>query len=178
MPLKSLVVAALALVVAAAPASAQKSGSSNRNAPAVSQSITLGADTVEVNYISITWAAGQWAEQLANEATRAEFRATTNKNAERAPLGSLKCSSAIQLGSTKVAAGTYKLAFTLDEAFKWQITLTSEAGAIVVPLELKQAEEESRRLVAGLRAGEKDFTAEVAIAFGKNRCVLPITIQK
>src|SRR5262245_39987456 len=173
-------VAAAALLLAAAslPALAQVSGSSNRNAPKITQSIAFGNDTIEVVHTSITWGEGQWAAQLENEATRAAARARINGNAEKSPMGSLKCSVAIQIGSQKVAAGSYKLEFLLDEAFKWQLVLVGDAGNVTLPLEMKTVDEERKRLHVGIGAGEKDFTAELAIGFGKSRCKLPVTLEK
>jgi hypothetical protein len=175
---RSLVVAATLCFATSATALGQYTGSANRNAPQVTQSITLGKESIDLTYRSITWAAGQWAAALENEATRGEARTRINGAAEKSPLGTFKTSAAITLGGAKVAAGTYKLAFTLDEKFKWQLTLTSDAGAVNCALDLETVEENSKRLVTTLRAGEKDFTAEVLVAFGKQRCVLPVMFEK
>lgn len=176
--LKTCLVAAALTFVATTPAFAQRMGGVNRNAPTVTQSIAFGTDSVEVTYTSISWAAGQWAAQLENEATKAKTREMINATAEKSPLGSLKCGVAIALGGQKVAAGTYKMAFTLDDKFKWQMVLTSDAGAITIPLDLKATDEESKRLVLGLKAGDKDFTADLGVYFGKSKCWLPVALQK
>jgi len=176
--LKLLAGAALLIAAAGIPALAQVMGSSNRNAPKITQSIAFGGDTIEIVYTSITWGEGQWAAQLADDATKAATRTRINGNAEKTPMGSLKCSAAIQIGSQKVAAGSYKLEFLLDEAYKWQLVLVGDAGNVTCPLEMKTVDEERKRLHVGLGAGEKDFTAELAIGFGKSRCKLPIGLEK
>jgi hypothetical protein len=158
-----------------ATAHAQRMGSSNRAAPTVTQSIAFPSATIELSYTSITWAGGQWKAALDNEASRGDQRTRINDAAAKSPLGTLKLPAAMSFGATKVAAGTYKVAFTLDEKFKWQLSLTSDAGVTVVPLELKACDDDCKRLVLGLRAGEKDGTAELVVAFGKERCVLAIT---
>src|SRR5688572_10075652 len=172
--LKRVATIATVAVALSATAHAQRMGSSNRNAPTVTQSIAFPSATIELSYVAITWAGGQWKAALDNEASRADQRTRINGAAEKTPLGTLKLPAAMNFGATKVAAGTYKVAFTLDEKFKWQLSLTGEAGATVVPLNLKACDEDCKRLALGLRAGEKDATAELVIAFGKERCVLAV----
>lgn len=174
----SLAAAALLIASASLPALAQVMGSSNRNAPKITQTIAFKDDTIEVVYTSITWGEGQWAAQLADEATKAATRERINGNAQKTPMGSLKCSAALQLGAQKVAAGSYKLEFLLDEGYHWQLVLVGDAATVTCPLEMKTVEEERKRLHVGLGAGEKDFTAELAIGFGKSRCKLPVTFDK
>ena len=176
--LKRLCTALAVIVVCSSSAFAQRMGSSNRNAPTVGQTITFGDKTIELSYTAITWAGGQWAAQLADEATRGDMRAAINKSAERTPLGTLKLATGIAIGETKVAAGTYKVAFTIDEKFGWQVSLIGEAATVTLPLSLKTVDDDQKRLALGLRAGEKDFTAELVIAFGKSRCLLPVTLEK
>lgn len=175
---KKLLGSGLLLLVMTSPALAQRSGSSNRNAPTITQTIAFGKDTIELSYTSITWGEGQWAAKLADEATKAAARANINANAEKTPLGTLKVAMPITIGTTKVAAGTYKLAFVLDDNYKWQILLTADQTKLNVALDLKNVDEESKRLRVALRAGEKDFTAELAVGFGKSRGTLPIAIER
>jgi hypothetical protein len=176
--IRRLAATSVLLLGASLPALAQVMGSSNRNAPKIGQTIAFGGDTIELNYTSITWGEGQWAAQLADEGTKAATRERINGNATKTPMGSLKCSAAIVIGTQKVAAGSYKLAFTLDDAFHWQLVLIGDAATVTCPLEMKSVEEERKRLHVGLGAGERDFTAEIAIGFGKSRCKLPVTFDK
>lgn len=171
---KKIAGASLLLLVVNATAFGQKTGMSNRNAPKVSQSMVFGEQTIELSYISITWGEGQWAKQIGDDAAKAAARERLNKLAESAPLGTFKTSVALTVGGQKVAAGEYKLRFTLDDKFKWQIVLASDAATVTLPLDLKSVDEESRRLRVLLLAGDKDNTGEIHVAFGKNRCTLPV----
>lgn len=170
---RSFAAAALVAVLGGT-AHAQKMGSTNRNAPTVEQSITHGTTTTKLTYSAITWAGGQWAAALADEASREPMRQQINRSAERAPLGTFVLAAAMTVGTTKVEAGTWKVAFTLDDKYAWQVSLVGEASTVVVPLTLEEAKEDQKRLILGLRPGEKDGTSELAIAFGKWRCKLPI----
>lgn len=171
---KKIAGASLLLLVVNANAFGQKTGSSNRNAPKVSQTLTIGKETIKLDYTSITWGEGQWAKQLADEATKAAAKANINKAAENQPLGSFETSVAITIGGQKVAAGAYKMRFTLDDNYKWQIVLAGDAASVTVPLDLKQVDDESKRLRVGLLAGEKDNTGEIHVAFGKQRCHIAV----
>ena len=170
---KKIAGASLLLLVVNATAFGQKTGSSNRNAPKVSQTLTIGKETIKLDYTSITWGEGQWAKQLSDEATKAAAKANLNKAAEEA-LGSFETSVAVTIGGQKVAAGAYKLRFTLDDNYKWQIVLVGDAASVTLPLDLKPVEEESKRLRVGLLAGEKDNTGEIHVAFGKQRCHIAV----
>jgi hypothetical protein len=173
---KKIAGASLLLLVVNATAFGQKTGMANRNAPTVAQTMTIGKETIELSYISITWAEGQWAKALGDEATKAAAKANINKVAESSPLGTFKTSVALTVGGQKVAAGTYKMRFTLDDKYNWQIVLAGDAASVTLPLELKSVEEDSHRLRVVLGAGEKDNTGEIGLAFGKYRghlAVLP-----
>ncbi|MFO0980328.1 MAG: hypothetical protein U1E76_01065 [Planctomycetota bacterium] len=73
------------MVLTTMPAFAQKMGSANRNAPTINQTITFGKDTIEISYISITWAEGNWAKSLEDEAKKAQMRAGINKSSRDQP---------------------------------------------------------------------------------------------
>lgn len=171
---KKIAGASLLLLVVNANAFGQKTGRANANAPKVSQTLTFGKETIKLDYTSITWADGQWAKQLSDEATKAAAKANLNKVAEKEPLGSFETSVAVTIGGQKVAAGAYKLRFTLDDNYKWQIVLVGDAASVTLPLDLKPVEEESKRLRVGLLAGEKDNTGEIHVAFGKQRCHMAV----
>ena len=172
---KKIAGASLLLLVVNANAFGQKTGSTNRNAPKVSQTLTFGKDsTIKLDYTSITWGEGQWAKQLEVEATKAAAKANLNKAAENQPLGSFETNVALTIGGQKVAAGAYKLRFTLDDNYKWQIVLAGDAASVTLPLDLKQVDDESKRLRVGLLAGDKDSTGEIHVAFGKQRCRIAV----
>lgn len=162
--------ATLALTVSlfAADASAQKMGATNTNAPEIEQAIDLGqTGRVELSYTAITWAAGRWAKTLENEDRRDGMRKRINGEAKNSPLGYFSAGSDIMLGDVRVAEGDYKLGFTLDDDFKWRMTLFSGDDEIHVPLGLTESPMESKRLIVSLYAGDEDFTGGIYVAFGK-----------
>lgn len=172
--MKALVAGTTLLLLLAAPAAAQKMGSTNRSAPRIEQSIQLGAaGKVTLNYIGITWGGGRWAESLESEETRAEMRGHINQAADRSPIGNLEVENDVTIGSTSVPAGNYKLSFKLDEDFNWQMNLSGDE-TITIPLELMEGEEHSTRLVVALYAGEEDGTAGVYLSFGNRMGMLTI----
>ena len=159
------------------PLMAQRTGHSNTNAPTVAQSIKLGdKGTVELTYTSITWAGGRWAAQLENEATRARMRDIINEAAALEPLGSLVASVDLAIGQQRVAAGSYKLTFLLDEQYQWQIVLANDGGSTTLALPLQANPLKSQRLILALLAGDEDFTARLFIAFGDKAGNIPIAI--
>jgi len=171
------VVGAVALL--SAPAMAQKMGSTNKNAPAIRQTYTVGNQSIELGYTAITWATGQWAAALKDEASRGEWRARINDSAPKSPLGSLKLTTALNIGGVKVDPGAWKVGFTLNDEFAWQITLIGEGGATLqVPLALKEVDESQKRLMLALAAGDEDGTAKIVVAFGNSRCNLVLAPAK
>jgi hypothetical protein len=166
--MKSLVVSAFLALCAAAPASAQKMGSTNANAPRCTTSITAGGMTVEIAFTSITMAAGKTMEQINSEKGEAT-RTRINASAEKNPLAELKTSSDITVGGKAVKAGTYAMFFTIDEKMKWHLNLASKDGKIDWTLDLKDAPE-MKRLHIILGAGDEDGTAKLTIGFGKKIC--------
>ncbi len=85
--MKTLISIAASVALFAVPATAQRMGHSNTNAPTVGHSLNLAEKgSVELSYTSITWARGTWAAQLADEATRGQKRVEINAAAKTAPL--------------------------------------------------------------------------------------------
>ncbi len=168
-----------AVVLLSAPAMAQKMGSTNKNAPAIRQTFTVGNQSIELGYTAITWAGGHWAAALKDETSRGEWRVRINESAAKSPLGSLKVTTALNVGGVKVEPGAWKVGFTLNDEFAWQVTLVGETGTTVqVPLVLKEVDENSKRLMLALAAGEEDGTAKIVVAFGNARCNLAISPAK
>ncbi|MFH0945007.1 MAG: hypothetical protein V2A76_07400 [Planctomycetota bacterium] len=166
----------LSLGLFALPATAQKMGMINRNAPAIEQKMDLGSTgTVSLKYTGITWGAGAWAKALEDEGKRDQARQRINQTADKSPLGSFECSKDVQIDDVLVPAGKYDLAFKLDDDFAWQIALAKEGSSISIPLTLTQAEEASKRLVVSVYAGDEDFTGGLYVAFGMDSGMLSIT---
>jgi len=163
------VILAAAAALLAPSALGQKQGATNNNAPEIEQAIDLGSTgRVELTYTGITWAGGRWAKSLEDESRRDRLRARINGGAKSAPLGYFSTGNDVTVGGVRVNEGDYKLGFTLDDDFKWQITLFGTDAEIDIPLALMKVgeEEESKRLICTLYAGDEDFTGGIYIAFG------------
>ncbi len=173
--MKNLPYLVLGLSLLASPLMAQRMGHGNTNAPTITQSIDLGEQgSVELVYGSIAWASGRWAEQLANEETRAGMRDMINTEAVANPLGSFKTSADLAVGGKRVAAGSYNLAFVLNEEYQWQMVLSAEENSIALPLQYGFNPIPSKRLILALLAGDEDFTARLLVAFGDKAAHVPI----
>ena len=175
--MKKLLYPVLGLSLLATPLMAQRMGHGNTHAPTIAQSINLGEQgSLELVYTSIAWASGRWADQLANEDTRAGMRDMINGEAGANPLGSLKTSVDLVIDGQRVLAGSYSLAFMLDEKYQWQIVLSAEANSVALPLKYGFNAIESKRLILALLAGDEDFTGRILVAFGDKAAHLPIGI--
>ncbi len=159
------------LLLIASPLAAQQMGSVNRNAPTASQGIAFTSGSgLSISYKSITWADGKSMGNLER------IRDYINKQAVSKPLGSITVKGDdVRLGGKKLAAGSYKMAFTLDEELNWHLgAYGGEQGESHIdwPLKLKESKSSSSRLVITMTAGKDDTQARIRIAFGKNSCSL------
>jgi hypothetical protein len=164
----------LTLALAAAlctPAFAQKMGSSNRNAPAIEQSITVAGAKMSLNYTSITWATGKTMDQAMDKANGAGTREFINKTAAKAPLATFSTSVPVACGELKLDAGEYKIYFTISEDCDWQINFQNGDKTQTMKMPLMDSPEESKRLLLCLYAGETEG-AGVYVSFGKKMCML------
>jgi hypothetical protein len=173
--MRTSLLVALGIALMTCPVFAQKMGMANRNAPTVTQSITFaGKQTFELSYTSITWAQGEWAKAI--ESKNADMRKAINDTAEKQPLGSAKLSADMMIGGKKVAAGNYKVMFTLTDSFGWQLTFAGDKEKITWALDLKDAEggKQAKRLTLALGAGDTDTTGVIYVAFGAKRGEIPV----
>ncbi len=168
--MRTLASASLALALCAVPVSAQKMGSANTNAPSIEQSIKLGDDTLTLTYTAITWAGGQMMEAAMDKDSGGRARQRINNTAEKAPLGTLKASADFDIGGKAVAAGEYKLFFTIDDDLKWHMVAASGDKRVDWTLPLEESDKHRSRLIVALIAGDEDGTGALAIAFGKQNC--------
>ena len=158
----------LSLALAAAlcaPAFAQKMGSSNSNAPAVKQSITAGDASMSLDYTSITWASGRTMTAIMDKEKGAATRTRVNNSASKAPLATFKSSVDVMCGNLHLAAGEYKIFYTIDEELNWNINFMMGDKTHTMKLDLADSEHESKRLMMCLYAGD-DAGAGVYVAFG------------
>ncbi len=162
--MKTFLTLALAAALCA-PVSAQKQGGTNRNAPTIKQSITSGKAEMSLDYTSITWASGSTMEKIMNKETGADSRKGVNANATKEPLATFKTSVDVMCGDLHLAAGEYKVFYTIDEDLNWSINFMMGDKTHTMKLELADSEHESKRLMMCLYAGEK-AGAGVYVAFG------------
>lgn len=169
----------LSLALAAAlcaPAFAQKMGMSNNNAPTVKQSITAGDAKVSLDYTAITWASGKTMSMVMDKDKGAKARERVNATAKEQPLGSFATSVDVMVGTTKLAAGEYKVGFTINENLEWEINFMGKE-TVTVKLPLADTKDEHKRLVCSLVVAD-DAGMGVYIGFGMKSGMLPIAPAK
>lgn len=162
----------LALVAGLAPA--QISGSINRNAAKVSQSIAMGDNKLEVNYTAIRFGKGQWQQLRENAQAHERF----NANAERRPLGAVKTSVAVTAAGKQVPAGEYAMYFTLHEQAGWILNLKSAAGGEPIRwrMALQQTEHKSDCMLISLTPSAEDGKCSLSVSFGDQYVTVPVTV--
>lgn len=149
-----------------APAFAQRMGSSNSDAPAMKQSINAGAATMSLDYTAITWASGSTMSRILDKEKGANMRKRVNGSAAESSLGTFTTSVDCKVGETMLAAGEYKVYFTIGEDLAWSINFQGKDGKVnTVALKLADSGHESKRLMLCMYA--TDGGAGVYVAFGK-----------
>lgn len=162
--MKSFLSFALAAALCA-PAFAQKMGSTNSNAPALSQSITIGEAKMSLDYTSITWADGKTMTAIADKEKGARARTRVNNSAASAPLGKFTTSIDCKCGDATLAAGAYDVYFTIGDDLAWSLNFKAGDKVTTTKLDLKSGEHESKRLQMLLHA--TDNGAGAWLSFGK-----------
>lgn len=158
-------------------ATAQKMGHSNTHAPVIGQTLDMGGKAkIKLSYTAITWASGTWAAALQDPAKRGRMRERINAAADSDPLGSFAIDKPLRIGGKLVAAGKYKLAFKLNERFRWQVVLVSKKKNATrsITVRFGKAPQASKRLTLNLEAGDANFTARLEITFGDDVGALDI----
>jgi opacity protein-like surface antigen len=172
--MRSLCLLTLCAALAAAPATAQRMGSANRNAPTAGCFIEFrGGNRIEVSYQAITLGQGRFMKHLEDlrnsddKSTVEGYVERFNVTAKDKPLGKLNISGKITLGGKEVEAGEYGLAFMLDEKVNWKVVILDAEQKTKASwnLETKAPKATARRLGMRLVAGEQGG-AELGIAFG------------
>lgn len=172
MNMKHLLSIALAAALCA-PAFAQKMGSSNANAPQLKQTIMAGDAKMSLDYESITWADGKTMARLMDKEKGGQARKRISDSASQAPLGSFSTSVDVKCGDATLAAGDYKVFFTINDDLAWSINFAGKDKTHTVKLELANGEHESKRLMLCLYAADQG--AGVYVAFGKQSGMLNFT---
>lgn len=168
--MKSFLVLALCASLSA-PAFAQKMGMSNNNAPTVTQTVENAGAKISLNYTSITWAGGRTMEAAMNKEKGGATRERINSTAKQAPLGTMTTSVDLSCGDLKLAAGDYKVAFTINDDLEWEINFINGDNVQKMKLPLMDSGNDNKRLMLCLYAGDSNG-AGVYIAFGKKMGML------
>ena len=170
--------AALCLLFAATPATAQRMGSVNANVPTVGCYIQYPNGTkLEVSYYAITLAQGRFMRAIKDPEKAQGYRRFLNRMADSNPLGRLSLTAKLALGGKNIAKGDYDLAFKLDEDLKWHLVLTNQADKDVKhdwKLNTKAPKASAKRLTMSLVPGDKDGEADFTVQFGEVRTTIPV----
>lgn len=171
--MKSILITAVAAILACA-APAQISGSLNRNAPTVAQSISMGENKLEVNYTAIRFGQGSWQKILENTEMHERF----NGNAEKKPVGSIKTTVAVTAAGQEIPAGEYALFFTVHEKAGWILNLKPKAGgdAIMWRMVLQPSQTKSECMSISLEPTAQDNACSLTIRFGEQHVTVPVTV--
>lgn len=170
--MKTLLITAVAALLACA-APAQISGSINRNAPVVAQSISMGENKLEVSYTSIRFGEGSWQKIVENTSMHEKF----NASAEKKPIGSVKTSVAVMAAGKEIPAGEYAMYFTVHEKAGWILNLKPANGeAIMWRMALKPSTDKSECLSISLEPSAKDNACALTICFGESHVKVPVTV--
>lgn len=162
------------VLLAAAPLTAQRMGSVNRNAPTAGCFIDfLNGSRIEVSYAAITLAEGRFMSGLESFRTQENkeqaeaYLERFNVTARRRPLGRVKVRGNITLGGKQIPAGDYGLAFMLDANIDWQVVLVDDDQKTKASwtLTTKAPKKTARRLSLWIVAGDQG-QADLGIAFG------------
>ena len=154
-------------LLAAAPLSAQITGSINATYPTVSQSVeTTSGNKMAVKYAAINWGQGSFLEQAQSQG----FRDRINAAADRQPIGSFEISKAIKLGEEDLAAGKYSMAFKIDDDAQWNLVLKIGEDEYMMPLVLEATSEHRDRLTISLVPSADGGACSLIVNFGKKAC--------
>lgn len=167
-----LITATLALLCAAAPA--QISGSINRNAPTVAQSISMGDNKLEVSYTAIRFGEGSWQKILENTQMHERFNAA----AEKRPVGTVTTSVAVMAAGKEIPAGNYAMFFTANERAGWILNLKPKDGGdtIMWRMVLQPSEGKSECMSIALEPSAQDGKCSLTIRFGEQHVTVPVTV--
>ena len=154
---------------------AQVSGSINRGAAKVSNTIEMGGNKLSVNYTALRFGEGQW--QKIKDAT--DRHEGFNKFAEQRPVGTVETSVDLMAAGKKVPAGKYSMFFTVNERAGWILNLKPEKGeAVRWRMVLSDAPKEAKCLKIGLEPSAKNGMCSLHIASGKQHVMVPVTAAK
>jgi hypothetical protein len=104
-------------------------------------------------------------------------RQSINNNAKKSPLASFSTTVDLTCGDLKLAAGDYKVSFTINDKTEWEINFTNGDNVQTMKLPLMDSGNESKRLMMCLYAGDS-AGAGVYVAFGNKMAMLTFAPAK
>lgn len=169
----------LGLALCAAPAATQISGSINRGAPVIENSIKFANEVeLEVKYTAIHFGEGKWQGMLENKDSHERF----NRTAMAKPIGSVETSTTVYASGREIPEGEYDMFFSLHEKAGWLLNLKKQGDDAAEPIQwrmvLSDSEENCKRIRFNLNAGDKKDEAVLTIAFGKKKVSVPVMTKK
>ncbi|MEC7584190.1 MAG: hypothetical protein VYE77_07720 [Planctomycetota bacterium] len=167
-----LTIACVSLFVCAG-LQAQVSGSINRGAPTMTNTIAMGDHKMEVSYTAIRFGEGQWERILDNENAHERF----NQLAERRPMGSVKTSCDVITAGKSVPAGNYTMFFTVNSRSGWILNLKPEKGdTIRWRLVLTETDKKQDCMHISLSPSAEDGVCSLGVAFGSKSVTVPVRV--
>ena len=152
---------------------AQVSGSINRGAPTVTNSISMGDHKMEVTYTSVRFGEGQWQRVLENEGMHERF----NQLAERRPMGSVTTTCDVVTAGKSVPAGKYSMFFTVHSEAGWILNLKPEDGdAIRWRLVLQENKKNLDCMHISLSPSSDNGACSLSVAFGNKSVTVPVKV--
>lgn len=173
--MKRLTCLALGLALAV-PATAQVSGSINRDAPTVSNAISFkDGSSIELSYTAIHFGKGVWMEAKGD----ANKRERLNSFAPKRPIGKVSTSADLVCAGKTVPAGKYAMYFTVHESGTWILNLKpageGDGDLIRWGLRLSKTDKQLSRMSISLAPGDKANSAQLTVAFGDQAVSVPVT---
>lgn len=165
---------ALALSLLASAATAQVSGSINRDAPTVMRAVKFkNGSMMKVNYTAIHFGEGAWQKVLKNADSHERF----NKMAARRPIGTIETSVPISASNKNIAAGKYDMFFTVHPQAGWILNLkdkSNEKNKVMWRMAMTDTKSNNTRFSVNLNPGAKSGTCDIVIAFGSKTVTVPL----
>ena len=152
---------------------AQISGSINRGAAKVTNTIEMGDNKLEVSYTAIRFGEGRWQKMKDNKDGYERF----NKFAEGKPIGNVKTTTDLSAAGRKIPAGSYKMFFTLHEQAGWLLNLKpAEGETIRWAMHLTDTKTSTKCLKVSLEPSDKNGTCSISITFGGQNVTVPVSV--
>ena len=152
---------------------AQVSGSINRNAPKVSNTIEMGGNKLHMQYTALRYGKGDW-QKIRDNADRHE---RFNEFAAQSPLGRVETTCDLQVAGKEIPHGSYSMYFTVHEKAGWILNLAPKEGdPIRWRMVLSETKKKTDCLKMSLEPSGEDNSCSLSITFGAMHITVPVKI--